>query len=150
MDEVDQPENEAWYALFHGRVAWEKVHAFLNELKPVAQHDLNLWADLKDLMQRAVRDGLPYDRGEDGRGFKWPMERAREGIGHLKMDERDEQHRIYFAAPSEIPSALLALLYGPKRRTDPDWYVVQNAHIDEADQRCRNWRSERAAESLPK
>ncbi|WP_139813388.1 hypothetical protein [Prescottella equi] len=141
-------ENPEWLSLFRGRTEWDKVVAFLVDLRSAVASDPLLWPELRDLMERAAREGLPYDKGPDGKGFKWPMERARNELGHLKMDEADEQHRIYFSAPAERETHLLALLYGPKRRSDPDWKEVQDEHIDVADDRYASWRNEFACAQL--
>ncbi|MGW0016954.1 hypothetical protein ACWDUD_01660 [Rhodococcus sp. NPDC003382] len=139
-------EDDEWFQLFRGRTEWQRVRNFLDELRDVVREDPALWAELRDLMERAAREGLPYDKGPDGRGFKWPMRRAANQLGHLKMDEGNEQHRLYFGAPAEKATVLLALLYGPKRRDDPDWKAAQNDHIDEADRRYGDWRDSLRAE----
>jgi hypothetical protein len=143
MSSPATPETEAWFRLFAGRVDWKKVSEFISDLRPHVAENPVLWAELKDLMERAAREGLPYDKGSDGKGFKWPMERACQNdhvdLGHLKMDEGDDQHRIYFSAPKDHPVVLLALVYGPKHKPDPDWKEKQNDHIDEAAKRHLSW-----------
>ena len=149
MSSLERPESAEWYALFEGRVEWDRVKQFGATLRD-ANMDTVLWAELRDLMERAAREGLPQGKGPDGKGFKWPMERCRDDLGHLKMDVGNDQHRIYFTAPSEqgFESFLLALLYGLKLADDPDWKTVQNGHIDAAHSYYQERRNDRAAHRL--
>ncbi|MGB3772874.1 MAG: hypothetical protein WBA00_17185 [Rhodococcus sp. (in: high G+C Gram-positive bacteria)] len=146
----DEASNARWNALFAGRTEWIKVREFMTSVTVGVRGDTMLWAELRDLMQRAAREGLPYDRGADGKGFKWPMQRCGEDLGHLKMDQGVDQHRIYFAAPEETgyESNLLALFYGLKLATDLNWKALQNDHIDTAEAAYQEWRGEVASRLL--
>lgn len=142
----DAEANADWNGRFAGRSEWDKADAFLPSISAGLKGDVVLFAEIKDLMMRAAREGLPYDKGSDGKGFKWPMARCKDDIGHIKMDIGVDQHRIYFAAP-QLPGwecHLIALFYGKKHARAAKQRELQNQHIDAAAAAYGEWRRQKS------